>query len=588
MNADIRLGSSYTLHERIDSGAMGHVWRGTDTAGNELAFKVLRSEYAEDREVVNRFVQERSLLTTLRHPNIISVLDIVVEQDTLAIVMDLVRGENLRSRLSAAGTLSPTEAAQIVAGLCDGLAAVHAAGIVHRDIKPENVLLDTANGHVIPRVGDFGLAKIISADAATPRSSMMVGTPTYMAPEIADGAEPTDKADVYAVGIVLYELLSAVPPFASTSTWQLIRDHAQSQPGRPDGIPDPLWHLIDWMLSKSPVARPSAAQVRDELRGLEPVLAGLPAAPAAAAPPPGGELTNRPTMQVPRLPSTPPAPVTPPPSVPEAPPTASRGRAAKVAMVAGPALLLALLAGGWWAMQRDSDDSSTTAATGQSTPSDTTQPPTTQATTEPTVEAVVAMPDLVSKALSQTSVLLPPGTTVETTETLDETAVDGTILTQTPAPGTQPIPAVVQVTVARQSVTSYLKDLEAIESSMSADSTEVDGQVFPHALIGSLYSDRSASYALGRDYRRFVATVGLADDSPDSNAKATFEVFADGRKIFDETVGYGATAEIDLDVTGVLRLQLVNGIVAGEDASAVWGDARVLGLPGEVPAPIDP
>lgn len=207
-------------------------------------------------------------------------------------------------------------------------------------------------------------------------------------------------------------------------------------------------------------------------------------------------------------------------------------------------------------MQRDSDDSSTTAATGQSTPSDTTQPPTTQATTEPTVEAVVAMPDLVSKALSQTRpCCAAPGTTVETTETLDETAVDGTILTQTPAPGTQPIPAVVQVTVARQSVTSYLKDLEAIESSMSADSTEVDGQVFPHALIGSLYSDRSARHALGRDYRRFVATVGLADDSPDSNAKATFEVFADGRKIFDETVGYGATAEIDLDVTGVLRLQ---------------------------------
>lgn len=196
-------------------------------------------------------------------------------------------------------------------------------------IKPENVLLDTANGHVIPRVGDFG-----REDHFRRRCHAALlddgGDSHCRGPEIADGAEPTDKADVYAVGIVLYELLSAVPPFASTSTWRTIRDHAQSQPGRPDGIPDPLWHLIDWMLSKSPMSPGQVPRGSVTSCGAQAhVLAGLPAAPAAEAPPPGGELTNRPTMQVPRLPSTPPAPVTPPPSVPEAPPTASRGRAAK-------------------------------------------------------------------------------------------------------------------------------------------------------------------------------------------------------------------------------------------------------------------
>ena len=80
----------------------------------------------------------------------------------------------------------------------------------------------------------------------------------------------------------------------------------------------------------------------------------------------------------------------------------------------------------------------------------------------------------------------------------------------------------------------------------------------------------------------------MSDDSPDSNSKATFEVFADGRKVFDQAVGYGETAEIDLDVTGVLRLQLVNGVIERGDAIVVWGDARVLGLPGEVPTPTDP
>ena len=587
MSENVRLGSSYTLLERLDSGAMGHVWRGTDEAGSQLAFKLLRSEFADDQDIVNRFLQERSLLTTLRHPNIVSVYDIVAEGATLAIVMDLVRGENLRSHLSAAGALTPAHAVELAAGICDGLAAVHAAGIVHRDIKPENVLLDTTGERPIPRVGDFGLAKLISADPASPRSSMMVGTPTYMAPEIADGQEPSAKADVYAVGVLLYELVCGVPPFASTSTYRLIQDHAQVAPGRPSGVPDPLWHLIDWMLSKSPTARPTAAQARDELRGIEPLLAGVPRAAIMSAPPPGSEISNRPTMQVPRPEqSSPPASESGVPSE-----QTKRRRRSPIVLLSVAAVVLALLGGGGWWLLRDRGETPAAAAAPVRTPAQGTA--TSPAAEEssavaPATPSSLAMPDLVSKSLSQTSVLLPPGTTVETTDALDEDAIDGTILNQEPAAGTQPIPTVVKVTVARQSVTNYLEDLDQVDGNLSQDSAEVDGRVFPHSLSTYLRRDPTASYNIGRDYRRFVATVGLSDDSTDSTSKATFEVFADGRKVFDETVGYGRAAEIDLDVTGVLRLELVNGLIAGGDARVVWGDARLLGLPGEVPMPTGP
>src|SRR5690606_22419470 len=134
------LGASYRLQERIGSGAVGEVWRATDLrTGETVAAKLLRPEHAHDSAVVERFVRERSLLTRLRHPNIVSVRDLVVEGDRLAIVMDHLDGGSPRDLLAAERTLPPSLAVFIAAAVLDGLAAAHAQQVLHRDVKPDNV-----------------------------------------------------------------------------------------------------------------------------------------------------------------------------------------------------------------------------------------------------------------------------------------------------------------------------------------------------------------------------------------------------------------------------------------------------------------
>lgn len=286
MNAERPLGSSYILEDVIGHGAMGQVWRGRDRDGQRLAFKVLRPELTEDPRVVQRFVQERSILTSIRHPNLVGVRDLVVEGDTLAIVMDLVEGGDLRAMLSGPRTLPPARVAELGAGIAAGLAAVHAAGVIHRDVKPENVLVDGSSSPGRPRLTDFGIAKYVQQEGTTRRSTMLVGTPQYIAPELIDGKEPTAATDLYALGIMLYELACGVTPFAGGSTMAVLRNHAERLPGRPPGVPDSLWDLISWLLGKHAASRPqSATQVATLLDALVPELVGLPAAVALREPP---------------------------------------------------------------------------------------------------------------------------------------------------------------------------------------------------------------------------------------------------------------------------------------------------------------
>ena len=286
MTTERPLGSSYMLEDVIGRGAMGQVWRGRDRDGHQLAFKLLRPELTEDPKVVQRFVQERSILTSIKHPNVVSIRDLVIEGDTLAIVMDLVEGGDLRALLSGPRTLAPARVAEVGAGIAAGLAAVHAAGVIHRDVKPENVLVDAACNPGRPRLTDFGIAKHVQQDGSGRRSTMLVGTPQYIAPELIDGQEPTSATDLYALGIMLYELVCGVTPFAGGSTMAVLRSHAERLPGRPPGVPDSLWDLISWLLGKHPASRPqSAHQVAALLDALVPELTGLPAAEALHEPP---------------------------------------------------------------------------------------------------------------------------------------------------------------------------------------------------------------------------------------------------------------------------------------------------------------
>jgi serine/threonine protein kinase, bacterial len=278
--SEVPLGSRYVLLDEIGAGAMGTVWRARHReTGETVAVKLLRDGLAGDQELVLRFVQERNVMRTLCHPNIATVRDFVIEGERLALVMDLVEGGDLRALLRQRGTLLPAEAARLMAQVAGALAAAHAVGVVHRDIKPENVLIDGTAGQV--RLTDFGVARIVHGPGLT-RTSSIIGTPTYLPPEVANGSAPTSAVDVYAIGLILYELLAGRPPFVGDHPMALLRQHAMSMPRRLAGMPDVLWSVISACAAKDPAKRPRAEEVSGALSQAAPSLAALPALPRVA------------------------------------------------------------------------------------------------------------------------------------------------------------------------------------------------------------------------------------------------------------------------------------------------------------------
>ncbi len=282
---DQLLGSRYILHDLVGRGAMGQVFRGSvRDAGTPVAVKILKPELVSDPDIVARFFQERSILLSIAHPNVVSVIDLVVEGQTLAIVMELVAGQDLRHEMLARRTLTPAEAAGFGREILDGLTAVHARGVVHRDVKPENVLVDTKEGQPRLKLTDFGVARLTYGGSLTKISSL-IGTPEYMAPEITDHETATPASDLYSAGIVLYEMLSGRTPFAGGHVMAVLRRHLDEAPPPIPGAPAQMWALIESLLAKEPDQRPrSAAEAADALTALSPSLAGLPALPPMPAP----------------------------------------------------------------------------------------------------------------------------------------------------------------------------------------------------------------------------------------------------------------------------------------------------------------
>ena len=303
--APLHLGSSYIMETRIGAGAQGEVWRGRRTDAREvLAFKVLRAELVENPDVVERFIKERSTLLRVRSPYVVAIRDVVIEGSTFAIVMDYVNGGDLRDLLRARGSLPPAQVASLGTRIAQGLSAVHQAGVIHRDIKPANVLLSSrpsrggdpsetvATGMapggnvpeaVVPRLADFGVARICDTFSASHLTGA-IGTPLYMAPEILSMQAPTSAADIYSLGIMLYEMTCGTTPFVGEPA-QLLGQHARRDAGRPYGVPDALWELITAMTSKQPDMRPPVEVVAQHLDAMQSTLVGLPAAPRLSSPP---------------------------------------------------------------------------------------------------------------------------------------------------------------------------------------------------------------------------------------------------------------------------------------------------------------
>ena len=276
------VGSSYILQRPIGQGATGTVWRGTDLASGEaVAIKLLHESLLRQPKLVTRFVQERTILLMLRHRNVVRVRDLFSVGETLGLVMDLVSGGSLRDHLREHRTVPAGEAARLGAQIAAALAEAHELGVIHRDLKPDNVLLQTEDGRLQTRLTDFGVARILNAPSMTTPNAV-VGTPHYMSPEAFHSSTPSPATDIYALGVLLYELVSGRPPYDSDSIPDLMRRHMDGDPERRPGIPDALWNVIMSCMEQKPRLRPAAAELVADLSDIAKQATGVPALPAPA------------------------------------------------------------------------------------------------------------------------------------------------------------------------------------------------------------------------------------------------------------------------------------------------------------------
>ncbi len=280
---DRALGSRYVLGERLGRGGMGTVYRATRRDGGpDRAVKLLREDLAENPVVLTRFVQERNLMLTMRSEHLVTVEDMIVDGGTVGIVMELMQGGTLRRLATDTGPMAAPTALRLTRQVLDGLDVVHANGVVHRDVKPENVLLDRPekSGETVAKVSDFGIARLLDGPRLTEASSYL-GTAHYGAPEIAHGGAATFAADVYAVGVMLYELMAGCTPFAGLAPYVVIERQMEQAPPQSPLIPEALWSVVARWLSADPAARPPDArqamlEVDDLLKALSTPRISLP------------------------------------------------------------------------------------------------------------------------------------------------------------------------------------------------------------------------------------------------------------------------------------------------------------------------
>lgn len=266
MGADLaahrRLGPFEVLGE-LGRGGMGIVYKAYHSKLHRVvALKVLSPALAGDKEFLQRFEREAQSAAALNHPNIVTVYDVGAEADEHYIAMEYVDGPNLQQRLDAEGAMEWTEALRIVRQALRGLDAAHRIGVVHRDIKPHNIIL---NGAGLVKIADFGLAKRLDDSAQTLTiPGLIVGSPAYMAPEQARGEEVDARTDLFALGGVLYTLLSGHPPFTGKTRSELIRNILGENPTalrsiRAD-LPIPVARLVERALEKDPDNRFASAE----------------------------------------------------------------------------------------------------------------------------------------------------------------------------------------------------------------------------------------------------------------------------------------------------------------------------------------
>src|ERR1039458_7108356 len=275
----------YELSRQIARGGTAQVYLAHDLLlDRPVAFKMLFPELSSDHSFVERFRREAQAVANLSHPNIVSVFDWGEADRTYYIVMEYVDGEPLSSVIRTQAPLSPTRAAAVAADIAKALSYAHRHGVVHRDVKPGNVLI-TADGQV--KVADFGIARAIGASESVTQTGLVMGTATYFSPEQAQGLGVDGRSDVYALGVVLYEMVTGRSPFTADTPVAIAYKHVSETAALPSAIeprvPRDLEAIIMHAMAKQPQARYATTQdFHDDLerfmRGL-PVLAPPPSPP---------------------------------------------------------------------------------------------------------------------------------------------------------------------------------------------------------------------------------------------------------------------------------------------------------------------
>jgi serine/threonine-protein kinase len=254
------LAGRYRLEHLVATGGMAQVWEATDEVlTRRVAVKLLHPHLAADASFVERFRREAIAAARLAHPSIVSIYDTCTDGEVEAIVMEMVKGTTLRTLLDDKKQLEPENAVGIVAEVADALEAAHRTGLVHRDVKPANILLSD-DGRVL--VADFGIAKAAEGADLT-NTGTALGTAKYLAPEQVSGGPVDARADVYSLGVVLYECLCGRPPFIADTEAATALARLQQPPRKPRelraGIPKPLEDVVLRALALDPADRYATA-----------------------------------------------------------------------------------------------------------------------------------------------------------------------------------------------------------------------------------------------------------------------------------------------------------------------------------------
>jgi eukaryotic-like serine/threonine-protein kinase len=252
------IGQRFRIDAMIGRGAMAEVYRALDLATQVyVAVKILKKNLSGDTSAKLRFSREAEVQAKLRHRNIAAVYATgITEYDEPYLVVELLRGKTLRSVLKAETLVSPRRAASYAWQALQGLAVVHASGVLHRDLKPANLMLEPSPGP-IERVAliDFGFATLGGAVKLT-QQGVVVGSLTYIAPERLRGELPDGRSDLYSIGVILFEMLSSAPPFRADNDIALVEMHLDVEPPPLDpALPEALRDIVDHALAKYPSER---------------------------------------------------------------------------------------------------------------------------------------------------------------------------------------------------------------------------------------------------------------------------------------------------------------------------------------------